>query len=162
MEIDGLYHPDNSFSDVVIKGKNFPDYLKKTFSEMLGDIFKKFTFPKGPIKIDSSFTQEFPMHIPIPAAGAMNMKVSSNFTLKKIEEGSAFFNVKSHLVISQNDPKLIIDAHGDGVGTLIFNLKDNFYHEYDTDMNMTMKMNVKGIKMVVKSNSKTKMKCEVN
>lgn len=162
MEIKGLYHPDNSFSNVVIEGKNFPDYLKGTFSKMLENIFKKFTFPKEPVKVGGSFSHEFPMQIPIPTAGQMNMKVLSKYTLEKIEKGNAFFKVKSQLVISQNDPKLIIDAHGEGDGSLIFNMKDNFYHEYDTDMNMIMKINAKGVKMTVKSESKSKMKCELN
>ncbi len=162
LELEGIYHPDNKISGIIIKGSNVPENLKNIVMQMLGEIFDKFKFPEKPVKIGESFDQEVPVQIPMANMGAMNIKTINNFLLEKIENGDSYFKVKSHLEITTTDPNLTSDTKGEGDGIFIYNIKDEFYHTYNTDMDVSMKMAANGLTIVSKSKSKTKMECKID
>lgn len=162
LSIEGMYRPDNSISNVITSGEGVPEYLKTFLAQMMSEMLNKIKFPENPVKIGESFSQEVPLKFPIPDVGTLNMKILNKYLLDKIEDGNSYFNIFSTIEVSQNDPKFTVEASGAGGGVFIYNIKEEFYSVYDLDMDKEMKMGVNGFTVVVKGNSKTKIKCEVN
>ena len=162
LEMEGIYHLDNTMTDIVVKGEGIPEYLKTTLTQMMGELLNKIKYPKKPIVIGDSFDQEIPLRLPIPNFGTMNMKVVSNYLLEKIEDGNSFFKVKSNLEILQNDPKITIEGEGEGDGTFIYNIENEFAQFYDADMDMTMKMKVNDLTVITKGKARTTMRCKID
>ncbi|RZJ68456.1 MAG: hypothetical protein EOO50_01295 [Flavobacterium sp.] len=152
------YYKDSQFNVEDIKGENLTDEMKATMKTSVDNVLKSINFPKTPVKIGESFTDNTPMNMPLGQLGTLNMNIKTVYTLKKISGGIAYFDLVQTLTMDSKMESVNMSATGTGKGTTEFNLTENFLTKYDSilDMEMTIKisdeMSVKAKSKAISSN----------
>ena len=151
--IEGLMAEDNKFQiDTIINpkmDKAVRDALKIVFKDLKPEI----EFPKKPLKIGDTFSQDVPMNIPLNGQ-TIKIIITKNYTLKSVIKNLAEFSVKEDFKLDA--PSENITAIGDGTGVVVFDITENQVIK-DT-VRMTINMKVKTANGVIlgymNSNSK--------
>ena len=120
---------------------NLPSAMKKVMADMVQNMQKSIVFPSHPLKVGDKFSQEAPMAIPLGKT-PMKMVVKMNYTLKEVKDQKAYFDLSQFLTLDFSIKEANADATGQGIGSMVYDLKSNFIISSDSNINMDLKMSM--------------------
>ncbi len=131
---------DGSIKIDSIGGKGGNDTSQIKMQQMINLVQKEIKFPEKPMKIGDSFSQDFP--IPIPILNEGNNKINAGITYKliSVSDGKAFFDVVHSLSINFNIKETTINLTGRGTGKMVYSIKDNFSLSQDIIYDLKVKV----------------------
>jgi len=134
---DGKIHADS------VSGQK-KDTSGKQAMQMINSIQNQIKFPDRPLHVGDSFTQDIPFNMPMNMG---NRSISSKavYTLVKIADGRAFFDVAQSIEINMGTEQNKLSISGTGTGKLIYSIKDNFPINYNTIVNMNINGSIKSL-----------------
>ncbi|MCU7493126.1 MAG: hypothetical protein HF300_11195 [Ignavibacteria bacterium] len=153
--ISGIINENDTFTDVQITGSNAAVRYKELLSGLVSSLISQFQYPDSLVSINDSFTKEIPLQLPVPGTSPINIKLITVYTLKKIENDLAYFDTKYELEMTQQSSKYEVESHGGGKGTLIHDLKRNFFARHQSEMEIHLEVIFDQLKIVSNSVSKT-------
>lgn len=144
----------NPFEDTRIEGRtnaagkfeidsiygNLQPAIKEGIESMMKSIQQEITFPEKPLKIGESFMQEVPLEVPTAGAGPIKVLIKTNYTLKEIKNGSAFFDLAQDVTLDMSIEQNNATANGTGVGKMVFDMKEAYATSFNS--NLTIQMEV--------------------
>ena len=138
-KIIGSYENGSHMKIEKIEG-NLDENTKKMLMDMTAQMQTEVNFPNEGLNIGDSFTNKNPMKMPIPNVGEMNMTINTTYTLKKVENNEAYFDVDQDFVMNSDSSQMNLDASGKGTGKSIFSIDKNLFSNMDSDVKMQMKI----------------------
>jgi len=136
---------------------NFKNMLQESFTKMNQAI----TFPKEAMKVGDDFFQEAVLPISIPSNEPVEIILKTTYTLKRIEKEKAFFDLKQEYLMNATIEATDFFVNGDGTGKLVFNIKDYYSENLESNMEMEMIFEMNSLKVNSKSMVHTKMEIEL-
>ncbi|HEX2867595.1 MAG TPA: hypothetical protein VHO03_11165 [Ignavibacteriales bacterium] len=153
--ISGILNENDTFTDVQVTGSKAAVKYKEMLSGLVSSLISNFQYPDTPVSVNNSFTKEIPLQLPIPGASPINIKLITTYTLKKVENDLAYFDTKYGIEMAQQSSKYKVESQGDGQGTLIHDLKRNFFVENQSEMEIHLEVIFDQMKLVSNSITKT-------
>jgi hypothetical protein len=144
------------------EGGDIDENMKKVIPQVIENIQKSIKYPEKPLKIGDKFTQEIPIQIPIPGFTTVDIKIISNYELRRVEKNLAYFDVVQEIKMLQADPKYKMELSGNGGGTLVHDLIENFSIEFNSNYIMFLTMNHDEILIRIKAISESKYHVAIN
>jgi hypothetical protein len=125
-----------------IQGGTLDQNIEAIFKSAIEQFAKSIDFPEEPLQIGSSFENKMPFNVPMGnmGAGKMEMKINTQYTLKKLEGDLAYFDIDQELTMDASNEALNMKASGSGKGFMEFNIKEKYFTKYDTTLPMNMEM----------------------
>lgn len=157
-KIYGSFDEKSSFSLDSIVG-DIDDNMRTTLTETLKQFSQSIQFPETPMKIGDDFNHEVPFSIPVPGKESMEMKIKTNYTLKEIKKGVAYFDlVQDYIMQSKElgDMKMT----GEGTGKLVFDIENKYAIVVETESDSELMMAVGEMSVTAKSSTYTKIETE--
>ena len=104
---------------------------------------KQIDFPEEKIYVGDTFTNEIPMSIPMQGMNPMEIVVNTVYTLKKVENNIAYFDLTQALTLDTEQEAMKMSATGSGTGNCEYSIKDKWLVKYESDlpMNLSLEMN---------------------
>ena len=127
--------------DSIVAPKMDEDFKESFFSSMKSTI-SQIIMPERRMKIGESFSREMPLKIPI-GNNFMYLKNTINYTLIKIENNKAYFDIKQNYAINSNSSGVEMNAEGSGNGQIIYDIENTFYLSYELKSTINMEVNDK-------------------
>ena len=148
-------HAGNGSVPVIdsIVSKGIEENFKKQLHEMMQQMFTQSVFAEKKLKIGEEFTLEIPMSIPI-AGIRIDMNIISIYKLTTIKNDIGYFDVIQKTILKSNvAPSYTINATGNGKGTVLYDIKNNFNIENHTEseMKLSFSYEIFSIDMTTKS-----------
>jgi len=149
--ITGKYNTDDKLEVESLSGKTMTDSAKTAIMKSIEAIQGNVEFPKTPMKVGDTFTQDIPMKMPIPGF-TDNLTIKTTYKLVSIENGKANFDM--NFLMNSGEAKSAFNMKGTGTGQFVYDIANNYavnMHEnidmsYTTSMpqqNMSMKGSMK-------------------
>jgi hypothetical protein len=135
-QIDGQQFMINA-----VEGENVTPQIEQMVKSTVEKLFDVVKFPDYALKIGDQFVVDIPFSLPVMGK-TMEIDISTTYTLKEVKNELATFIVAQVIELNTDMDGVALAATGEGVGSLIFNMKTNYYDSYQTDMKMKMKMNI--------------------
>ncbi len=139
-KIFGKYSSTSKLRIDSISGNNVLPNIKEIMAKAIEQVQLQILFPKHPLKIGDTFENEIPMNVPIANMVPIEMNVKTNYILKNIENGIAYFDIEQSLTLASNQENMTIQAEGSGTGKLEHDIKKNYMSRYETTLPMKMNM----------------------
>lgn len=119
------------------------------------------SLPEQKINLEESFTREMPINIPV---GKFNFNLINTitYTLKKVENNKAYFNINQIYSISSKNTDLSLKANGEGKGQIIYDIENTFYLFYELNSTINMYVNNNEMNLKVVSESTTKQSTNIS
>ncbi len=118
-----------------IVSNDMDEEFKKILPQLMQNLFAQLTFPEKRVKVGESFSLESPLSIPI-ADMTIEMTITTTYKLLNIANGVADFDVSQVYAMKSAFTKYPIKATGSGKGKLLYDILNNYYINYQTDMEM--------------------------
>lgn len=159
-EIEGarVYgHYDDKKQNVIdsIVKKDMKAETRKMIGDMQKQVHDNIKYPEKPMKIGESFKNDVPFDIPMGEAGTMKMATTVIYTLKKIKDDKAFFDIKTTVTMLSELKDIKMTASGGGTGKMEYDIPNKICALYDSDTTMNMDMDMKVMKTKAKVQAKT-------
>jgi hypothetical protein len=124
--VDGDGHLEmDSIAGKPMMGKAMTDSNAKKASQMMANFQQMIKFPDRPMKIGDTFTQGMPINIPMGGNNtAIDVKIT--YKLTRIADGNAYFDLDEHIDLDLMVKKATVKVTGNGKGTMVYAMKDNF------------------------------------
>ncbi len=135
-----------------VASENMDDESKTILLNGLQSTFEQFSLPNKRLKVGDSFTQDSPVSIPIADVN-VDMTVTTVYKLTSIKNDTASLDVSQVYTITSSFDQYIINATGNGNGKMLYLISKNYYSEYQMDTELEMSLEVKNIKLDLKSKS---------
>lgn len=137
-------------------GKKVNDTTERKMQQMLNMMQSSVKFPAKPMKPGESFTQHMPINIPVKDKGNVKADASATYKLISISGDLANFTFTSTLTMNFKGEKVAMDISGNGDGTMVYSIKNNFPVSKDGTFNIKLKLtadkvNVDGTAVVTTS-----------
>lgn len=108
-----------------VEGGNIDEETKQLIKRMFESMENIESMPKHPLKIGDTFSTGASFDMPIPGQPPLKVNSESDYLLKKIEGNKAYFDIKMRFSLANNNvDKFSIQSSGNGIGTMIYNLRD--------------------------------------
>lgn len=137
-KIYGLYTSESLMKIDSIVGGNLDEQLKSTLKSILDQVQQQIDFPKEPIAIGDSFSNEIPMSVPMGNLQPMDIIIKTNYHLKDVKEKMAFFDIDQTLSLNSEQKEMNLAASGEGTGKLQFDTEKCIILRNETDLPMKM------------------------
>jgi hypothetical protein len=143
MQIMGKFNSENKFEVDSIVGSSLNDQLRSTIAQTMETVQKQIDFPEEKIYVGDTFTNEIPMSIPMQGMNPMEIVVNTVYTLKKVENNIAYFDLTQALTLDTEQEAMKMSATGSGTGNCEYSIKDKWLVKYESDlpMNLSLEMN---------------------
>ena len=143
MQIMGKFNSENKFEVDSIVGSSLNDQLRSTIAQTMETVQKQIDFPEEKIYVGDTFTNEIPMSIPMQGMNPMEIVVNTVYTLKKVENNIAYFDLTQALTLDTEQEAMKMSATGSGTGSCEYSIKDKWLVKYESDlpMNLSLEMN---------------------
>jgi len=130
-----------------------PDEYKKMFEILYNSFESMMVTPKGNFKINDKHTVQNEFKVPMPDGSEFTLGMDTSYTLTKIEDGKAYFDVEmSSKPSSQKMEAFTIEVESYQVsGKMKLDMKDNNISESTIQGPMVMNMLGAGFKMIMKT-----------
>lgn len=139
------------------EGPNLDEASKKILSSVVEQMVKGNKLPNNELKIGDSFTQELPMSLPLENVGSLSAKAIVTYALKSIANNEANFDLKNEIVMDMDSPsEFKMEATGNGVGNMVYSIKDELIKSMVSEMTMNMNVTIPGEKVTFHSTNKNK------
>ena len=125
--------------------KNVEGNIDENTKKILIESIKQFSaidtdFPKEGLKIGDSFDVVVP-YKQSTQMGDIEMKMNIKYTLLKVEKEEAYFDMLVDFVMGDKNVKnMDLSASGDGIGFLLFDMKNNYFTSQNIDMTINLKL----------------------
>lgn len=143
-----------------ITSESLDENSKKLILETLQATFSQLNFPERKIKIGESFSRKSPLSIPI-SGDTINLSMNANYKLISISNDKANLDVVVTFTMETNLSKFEVTANGQGKGIMIYDIKNHFISNYETDTEMNMYFKTEKFDMLMKSKSGYKQKVDI-
>ncbi len=102
----------------------------------------KISFPDKKLSVGEEFTKKSAFSIPVDGQDPLQMTVTSTYTLLKVERNTAIFEIRQVYATDSSELHRSASARGTGTGRLEYDLKNDFYREFEmsTKMNLDFSM----------------------
>lgn len=143
MQIMGKFNSENKFEVDSIVGSSLNDQLRSTIAQTMETVQKQIDFPEEKIYVGDTFTNEIPMSIPMQGMNPMEIVVNTVYTLKKVENNIAYFDLTQALTLDTEQEAMKMSATGSGTGSCEYSTKAKWLVKYESDlpMNLSLEMN---------------------
>ncbi|WP_281225786.1 hypothetical protein [Flavobacterium aquiphilum] len=125
------------------------------FLSTMQKVISQISLPEQKIKSGESFVREIPTNIPI---GKFNFNLTNTitYTLKKIKNKKAYFDITQVYAINSKNTDLSLKASGEGKGQIIYDIENTFYllYELNSTINMLVSNEEMNFKVVTESITK--------
>jgi hypothetical protein len=135
-----------------IASKGLDENFKNTLFQTVQSAFSQLDLPEKKLKIGESFTKETPLTIPIAGIN-FEMVITTTYKLNNIVNTNAFFDMVQVYTLKITDTKFDINATGNGIGKLTYNIPNHFSTQYD--LNMELFFDLKQPNFALKTTSKS-------
>lgn len=153
--IHGKAVEENKFELDSITDKDLDAMTKTTLLTAMQATYNQISLPEKDLKVGDSFTHDQPLILPMGPA-TLDMVIRTTYTLKKIENGIAKFDLVQQYTMNSEVDGTEMNATGSGTGTMSYDIKNMFYSELNTVGGLTMEMNVQGMKINLVTNTDSK------
>ena len=125
--------------------KNVEGNIDEDTKKILIESIKQFSaidtdFPKEGLKIGDSFDVVVP-YKQSTQMGDIEMIMNIKYTLLKVEKEEAYFDMLIDFVMGDKNVKnMDLSASGDGKGSLLFDMKNNYFTNQNIDMTINLKL----------------------
>ncbi len=156
-------HYDDKRQNVIdsIVKKDMKAKTRKIIGDMQKQLYDNVKYPEKPMKIGESFKNDVPFDTPMGEAGAIKMATNIIYTLKKIKDNKAFFDIKTTVTMLSDIKNIKIVASGGGTGKMEYDILNKFCTLYDSDTTMNMDMDMKVMKTKAKVQAKTMLTMKI-
>jgi hypothetical protein len=127
-----------TLDSIVSNGLN--EGFKKTLLQTMQNFLGQISFREQKIKVGESFSRESPLSIPI-AGDTIDMAVTTTYKLLSIINGVGNFDVSQEYTLRSIITKYTLKATGNGKGSLVYDVSNNYYLSYQLDTDLTVKTN---------------------
>ncbi len=143
MQIMGKFNSENKFEVDSIVGSSLNDQLRSTIAQTMETVQKQIDFPEEKIYVGDTFTNEIPMSIPMQGMNPMEIVVNTVYTLKKVDNNIAYFDLTQALTLDTEQEAMKMSATGSGTGSCEYSTKAKWLVKYESDlpMNLSLEMN---------------------
>lgn len=142
-KLDSIYAPE------------MDSITKATFFNSMQIAISQVTLPEQKLKLNQSFSREMPMNIPV-GKFTFNLTNTITYTLKKIENQKAYFDIVQVYTMKSKETDLSLKATGSGNGQIIYDIENTFYllYELNSTINMEVFTQEMNFKVLTKSTTK--------
>ena len=119
--------------------KEMSESSKQSFMRSIQSTFVQINFPERKLKPGDTFIQQNPLSIPV-AGEKVEILITTTYTLVSVENNVAVFDLSQVHTMESEETKFKISASGTGSGTIKFDVKNHYFLDYDTEVEMTMSM----------------------
>ncbi len=144
LRVHGTSDQNGQFKFVKLDGKEVPEEDKKIIFSVFEQIGKSLNQIKAkPIGVGESFTQKIPFDFPIPGMGSVGMEMTIVYKLVRIVGTLAEFDTTSSFklaVSAASEPAPVMQATGDGTGSLIYDIDKKVALKNTSKFNMEITM----------------------
>lgn len=139
-EVSGAYK-GGALTIEHVKGEGVTPEIEGAVKQALTKVMESVTYPKDPIKVGNSFSQDVPVSIPMQGAAPVEMVMSTRYTLKSIKDKKAHFDIQQEYALAPGSKQSNVTLSGSGSGTMVY---DAAVHQVtSTVTKSTMNMSVK-------------------
>jgi hypothetical protein len=160
LKIRGFFKENEIIIDK-ITGNNVTPEIEKVIRQNVHQLVESIKFPDYPIKIGDSFSQSVPLAIPVQGITTVNLNIITHYTLRDINEKSAYFDIEQEYNLSSDikDAKIILN--GTGQGKLEYDRQEYHVRYLITDGSMEIKIDLGKVFLIFKADAKTEIKTKV-
>jgi hypothetical protein len=137
-----------------INAPKLDSIYKINFLSAMRKVINQLILPEKKIQVGESFSREIPLIIPV-GKFIFNFNTKITYTLKKIENKKAYFNIVQNYTMNSKEKGLNLKADGSGNGKIIYDIDNTFYLLYESNSIINMKVENKDINFKITSESKT-------
>jgi hypothetical protein len=127
------------------------EYQRGTLLQRMRIGFEAMKLPEKKLIKGDTFSVTTPLSIPM-VGSTLEMTITTKYTLKKIHNGLATFDIKL-LYTMKSDMGSLFSGSGDGDGELIYDIKNMFFNKYSLSSDLKMSGKIKGITIETETNS---------
>lgn len=142
MAIIGKYDLDGKFSVDSIINYPYPEADKEALLQAMEKLQQGIEFPEAPIGIGESFSQKLPIKVPLAGVDPFEMLIDVTYTLKELDGEIAKLEIKQQLEMNADNGQFRISATGSGNGTSSYDIRNQQLINYETDLDMKIKMDM--------------------
>lgn len=135
-----------------IVSNELDEEFKETVLKSMQSIFSQITLPEKDIKVGEEFSNETPLSIPIGGI-TIDMRITTRYRLVSILNGMGNFDISQDCTFLSTIEDHTLNATGNGTGKLIYDISNNYYLNYQTDLAMEMNMEIENFSFYLKINS---------
>lgn len=121
-----------------ISSSSMSEENKKMLLPVMESLLAQIEFPNKKIKVGESFEQKNPISMPIADIN-IEMEINSIYTLKKVESGIGYFDIKQIYTIKSSSKDYQMQLDGTGKGYIEFDIKNQFFTKFYQEMEMYFK-----------------------
>jgi len=159
-EIKGWYDEGGKFTVESAPGLG-EQFSAEDIQNLMNQVQQSVEFPDRPLKVGESFTQTTPMNVPIASMGSLTMKIEAVYTVLKIGNRVAVLGVEMKVEMEAGMEVANAIATGTGKGECIYDIGAETITATDLALDYTISMDVQGMKMTLKMDTKTKQTVEI-
>jgi hypothetical protein len=112
---------------------------RASFLKTMKSMISQIALPEKKVKIGESFSREMPIKLPI-GKYIFDLKNTVVYTLKKIENKKAFFDITQTYSFESTMNGLDMNANGSGSGQIIYDIENTFYLSYELKSTINMEL----------------------
>ena len=117
-------------------------------------------FPEQQLSPGESFRHAVPLRIPIGPL-VMEMEIVSDYLLEKVEGGLGYFKLDQQLMMKTDIEGYEVKASGTGTGQVRYNVEQQFFSAYYSELQMQMEMQLETFSMELQMSSITDQQTEI-
>lgn len=144
-----------------IDGKGLTYDLKNQLFPALKKMAEQINLPEKTLRKGESFVVEMPLSIP---AGGFNLDftIKSTYTLKSISGNTADFDIVQVFSMNSESVAVPMTAKGSGKGSLTYDIRENYFTDYEATSTIDMSMNIDRHTMNMKMESSSVQKIAIS
>jgi hypothetical protein len=142
-----------------MRSDGMDENFKNTVFQSMKSMFSQISFPKKQFRIGDSCAFETPISMPM-AGMTINMTITTTYKLMSVSNGIANFDL-SQVYTMTSVTKIEMSATGAGKGNLFYDIPNNYYTQYNVEMNMDMKMKLEELEIALKMKNNSKLTVEI-
>lgn len=144
-----------------INAPKLDSIYKIDFLSSMQKVISQISLPEQKIRLGENFVREMPINIPVGKFN-FNLKNTITYTLKKIENNKAYFDIIQVYSLDLKNTDLPLKAKGSGNGQIIYDIENTFYLYYELNSTINMEVSNKEINFKVDSESHTKQTTHIS
>lgn len=130
------------------------EFIKKNLISTVENLLQQSCGPEKKLKVGEFFTRETPLNLDVGGI-KLQLMITTTYQLKSIENGDANFDISQVYSLSSTITDHTFKAEGEGKGKVVYDIKDNYYKDYNSDVVLNMSMDIGGLYAEI--NSETNM-----
>jgi len=120
------------------------DFLKSSLISSVQNMLQESCGPEKTLKPGEQFTSEAPMNMNMGGI-KLQMIITTTYKLKSIDAATATFDISQVYSLNSTISDHTFKAEGEGKGKLVYDLKDNYYRNYNVNMVLGLSMDIGGL-----------------